>query len=42
MKDVFGFAEHQNKATYGLGYKLKLPRNGDNNKLIQEQNGCFS
>ena len=22
LKDVFGFAEHQEKATYGLGYKL--------------------
>ena len=21
LKDVFGFAEHQEKATYGLGYK---------------------
>ena len=23
-KDVFGFAEHQGKSTYGLGYKLTL------------------
>ena len=30
MKDVFGFAEHQEKATYGLGYKLTLTRNSDN------------
>ena len=21
LKDVFGFAEHQEKATYGVGYK---------------------
>ena len=28
--DIFGFAEHQEKATYGLGYKLKLTRNSDN------------
>ena len=27
--DVFGFAEHQEKATYGLGYKLTLTRNKD-------------
>ena len=29
-KDVFGFAEYQEKATYGLGYKLTLTRNTDN------------
>ena len=29
-KDVFGFAEHQEKATYGLGYKLTLTRASDN------------
>ena len=29
LKDVFGFAEHQEKATYGLGYKLILTRNKD-------------
>ena len=28
-KDVFGFAECQEKATYGLGYKLTLSRNKD-------------
>ena len=28
-RDVFGFAEHQEKATYGLGYKLTLTRNKD-------------
>ena len=26
LKDIFGFAEHQEKATYGLGYKLTLTR----------------
>ena len=29
LKDVFGFAEHQEKATYGLGYKLTLKRKKD-------------
>ena len=27
LKDVFGFAEHREKTTYGLGYKLTLIRN---------------
>ena len=27
LKDVFGFAKHKEKATYGLGYKLTLTRN---------------
>ena len=30
LKDVFGFIEHQEKATYGLGYRLTLTRNSDN------------
>ena len=30
LKDVFGFAEFQQKATYGLSYKLTLTRNTDN------------
>ena len=30
LKDVFGFVEYQEKATYGLGYKLTLTRNTDN------------
>ena len=30
FKDVFGFAEYQEKATYGLGYKLTKTRNSDN------------
>ena len=29
LKDVFGFAEGQKTATYGLGYKLTLTRNKD-------------
>ena len=29
LKDVFGFAEYQEKPTYGLGYKLTLTRNKD-------------
>ena len=30
LKDIFGLAEHQEKATYGLGYKLRSTRNSDN------------
>ena len=30
LKDVFGFAEHQQVGTFGLGYKLALTRNTDN------------
>ena len=30
LKDVFGFAEHQETATFGLDYKLTLTRNTDN------------
>ena len=33
LKDIFGFAKHQEKATYGLGYKLTLTRNSDNSVL---------
>ena len=29
LKDVFGFAEHQEKVTHGLGYKLTLTRKKD-------------
>ena len=29
LKDVFGFAEHHEKGTYGLGYKLTQTRNSD-------------
>ena len=30
LREVFGFAEHEEKATYGLGYILTLTRNSDN------------
>ena len=30
LKDIFGFAEHQEKSTFGLGYRLTLTRNSDN------------
>ena len=30
LKDIFGFAEHQEKGTYGLGYRFILTRNTDN------------
>ena len=33
LKDVFSFAEHQDKCIYGLGYKLTLQRNSDNRVL---------
>ena len=33
LKDIFGFAEHQQKATYGLGYKLPLIKNNDHSVL---------
>ena len=42
LKDIFGFAEYQEKATYGLGYKLTLTRNTDNavlNKANATNNG---
>ena len=29
LKHVFGFAQHKENATYGLGYKLPLTRNKD-------------
>ena len=33
MNDIFGFAEHKVKCTYGLGYKLTLQRHSDNHVL---------
>ena len=30
LKDNFGFAEHQEKGTYGLGNRLTFTRNSDN------------
>ena len=38
LKDVFGYAEHQEKATYGLGYKRTLRRNKDD-AVIDKANG---
>ena len=37
LKDVFGFAEYQNKGTYGLGYNLTLRRN-TNNAVLNKDN----
>ena len=36
LKDVFCFAEYQEKVTYGLGYKLTLTRNTDNAVLNKD------
>ena len=36
LKDIFGYAEHQEKGTYGLGYKLTLTRNTDNAVLNKD------
>ena len=36
LKDVFGFAEHYETATYGPGYKLTLTRNTDNAVLNKD------
>ena len=36
LKDIFGFAEHQEKGTYGLGYKLTLTRNTNNTVLNKD------
>ena len=36
LKDIFGFAEHQEKGTYGLGFKLTLTRNTDNAVLNKD------
>ena len=36
LGDIFGFAEHQEKGTYGLGYKLTLTRNTDNAVLNKD------
>ena len=33
MTDVFGFAEHQENATYGLRYKFTLKRNNIKNAI---------
>ena len=36
LKDICGFAAHQEKGTYGLGYKLTLTRNTDNAVLNKD------
>ena len=36
LKDIFGYAEHQEKGTYGLGYKLTLTRITDNAVLNKD------
>ena len=36
LKDIFGFAENQEKGTYGLGYKLTLTTNSDNAVLNKD------
>ena len=33
LKDIFGYAEHQEKGTYGLGYKMTLTGNTDKTVL---------
>ena len=38
LRDVFGYAEHQEKTTYCLGYKLALTRNKDD-AVIDKANG---
>ena len=37
LKDIFGFAEYQDKGTYGLEYKLTLTRN-TNNAVLNKDN----
>ena len=34
-RDVFGFDEHQENVTFGLGYKMTLTRNTDTPVLIK-------
>ena len=41
LKDIFGFAQHQEKGTYGLGYKLTLTRHSDN-AVLNEANATNS
>ena len=35
LREVFGFVEHQEKATYGLGCKLTLTRNKDEAIIVK-------
>ena len=41
MKHVIRFAEHQEKANHGLGYKLTLTRNADNTVLNKDVTTAF-
>ena len=41
LKDIFCFAEPQEKATYGLGYNLTLTRNSDNAVLNKTNATAF-
>ena len=36
LKDIFDFAEHQQKGTFGLGYRLTLTRSSDNAVLNKD------
>ena len=36
LKDIFVFSEHQEKASFGLGYKLTLTGNSDNSVLNKD------
>ena len=36
LEDMFGFPEHNEKATFGLGYKLTLIRNTHNSVLSKD------
>ena len=38
LRDVFGFAEHQEIATFEFGYKLTLTKNSDN-AVLNKDNG---
>ena len=40
LKDVFGFAEHQERATHGLGHKLTLT--GEENDAVLNKTGEFA
>ena len=42
LSDIFGYAEHQRKSTYGMGYRLELKRNTNlyNNALVRDETGA--
>ena len=41
LKDVFGFAEHQDNYTFGMGYRFSLQRNSDKPLLGHPAQGNF-